>query len=490
MRTASATRTVAGFVAVLATVAVALAWSPIAGAAAALFVFFVGTVAYLFPRLPQVYAALLGGGLIGYAFLGRGFAYLGYPPLFVGEVLLALGITVVLLRGRVGSVLATPLSWPILIFIGIGAASTLPYLGVHGIDALRDATLWAYSAFALIGAGLVRTEAHVWAIVQRYRAVLPFFVAFIPVATALTFVPGFRFPVTPFSDVAMVSIKGGDVAVHLAGILAFLMLGLYQLAPGRTARRSTGWTGEWLLWLAWLTTWLTTLPGRAALLTVSLIGGLLFVLRPTARWLRLGTIVAVVALTALVFDLEFDVGRGRTLSPQGLMVAVVSIVDTAGPVGANFDGTRRWRLDWWGDILDYTVFGPYFWTGKGYGINLADADGYQVHADGTLRSPHNGHMTVLARSGVPGAVVWLTLNVLYLAALSRAALRHHLEGRLAWSRLCLWLAAYWLAFLVNGTFDVFLEGPQGGIWFWSVVGMSLAVLRVQPRSVAGAPRAR
>lgn len=477
----NAALTVTGFAAVLAAVSVALAWSPTMGAAAALFVFVVGAAAYLYPRLPRVLAGVLGVGLIGYAFLGRGFAYVGYPPLFVGEVLLALGILVLVLRGRVAAVLATPMTWPLVVFLGIGAAATLPHLGTYRLDALRDATLWAYGAFAVVVAGLVRSESQVWAVVRRYRALLPFFLVFIPVATVLGLLPGFEFPKTPFSDVSIVDIKGGDVAVHLAGILAFLMLGLHRLVPGDSARRPEWSPSEGLLWLGWLATWLTTLPGRAALLTIGAIGGLVFVLRPTTRWLRLGVTVAVLVLTAFTFDLEFDVGRGRELSPQGLIVAVQSIFDSAGTDAADYDGTRRWRLEWWGDILEYTVLGPYFWTGKGYGINLADADGYQVHSDGSLRSPHNGHMTVLARSGVPGAVAWIALNALALAALARASLHRLREGRTAWSRINLWLAAYWLAFLVNGTFDVYLEGPQGGIWFWCVVGFSLAVLRVQPR---------
>jgi hypothetical protein len=29
------------------------------------------------------------------------------------------------------------------------------------------------------------------------------------------------------------------------------------------------------------------------------------------------------------------------------------------------------------------------------------------------------------------------------------------------------------------SFDVYLEGPQGGIWFWSIIGLALAVLRLK-----------
>ena len=33
------------------------------------------------------------------------------------------------------------------------------------------------------------------------------------------------------------------------------------------------------------------------------------------------------------------------------------------------------------------------------------------------------------------------------------------------------LLAYWAAFLTNAAFDVYLEGPVGGVWFWCVFGV-------------------
>ena len=43
------------------------------------------------PFLPHFYLIILGLTLSGYAFLGRGFAYLGAHPVYVGEIILALG---------------------------------------------------------------------------------------------------------------------------------------------------------------------------------------------------------------------------------------------------------------------------------------------------------------------------------------------------------------------------------------------------------------
>jgi hypothetical protein len=35
--------------------------------------------------------------------------------------------------------------------------------------------------------------------------------------------------------------------------------------------------------------------------------------------------------------------------------------------------------------------------------------------------------------------------------------------------------------MVNASFDVFLEGPTGGIWFWSLFGLGIAALEIQRR---------
>jgi hypothetical protein len=45
---------------------------------------------------------------------------------------------------------------------------------------------------------------------------------------------------------------------------------------------------------------------------------------------------------------------------------------------------------------------------------------------------------------------------------------------------------YWLAFLVNASFDVFLEGPMGGVPFWLLMGLGFAatVVYANPSSRA------
>ena len=140
-------------------------------------------------------------------------------------------------------------------------------------------------------------------------------------------------------------------------------------------------------------------------------------------------------------------------------------------------------MAWWDTIIDYTVNGPYFWTGKGFGINLADADGFQVGDVGTdtsLRAPHNGHMEILARTGVPGFALWFLLNAVWLVTMLRALVRSRRADDLHRAGLLVWLIVFWAAALVNASFDVYLQGPHGGIWFWSVVGLGIALAREAP----------
>jgi O-antigen ligase len=167
--------------------------------------------------------------------------------------------------------------------------------------------------------------------------------------------------------------------------------------------------------------------------------------------------------------------KNRTLSFAQLIENVGSVA--GGSEVGDLEGTKQWRLNWWNDIIDYTVHGPYFWTGKGFGVNLADDDGYQgTDWDGQLRSPHNGHLTMLARAGVPGFILWVVVQVAWATGIVRAGLRARLGGQVRWAGLFVFLFAYWAAMMTRAGFDVYLEGPMGGIWFWTIFGIGLAAL--------------
>jgi len=143
----------------------------------------------------------------------------------------------------------------------------------------------------------------------------------------------------------------------------------------------------------------------------------------------------------------------------------------------SLQGTKGFRLEWWSYIVGYTVDGPYFWTGKGYGIALGEEDGFNTTEAEDLRSPHNGHIEILARSGVPGLALWILLQLAFAVALLSAAARAKADGRSTWLMIIGWILVFWLAGLVNASFDPYLQGPQGGIWFWTIMGVGLVAIR-------------
>lgn len=171
--------------------------------------------------------------------------------------------------------------------------------------------------------------------------------------------------------------------------------------------------------------------------------------------------------------------KGRPATLQQMIDNLVSIFGPSSDGG--LEGSKQFRLAWWGEILDYTVFGKYFWTGKGFGVNLADADGFQSTADHSLRSPHNSHVTVLARMGVPGLFLWLLLQGAFAVGLLKATLAHRRAGDAQIAVVGGLLFALWVAMMIDTSFDPYLEGPQGGIWFWVIFGLGLVVMRIAPR---------
>ena len=83
---------------------------------------------------------------------------------------------------------------------------------------------------------------------------------------------------------------------------------------------------------------------------------------------------------------------------------------------------------------------------------------------------------MLARGGVPMLLIWAALQISWGFSVMQAYIMSWRARRKPWPGVFLFLLAFWFAFLINGSFDVFLEGPMGGIWFWSVFGTGLAAV--------------
>ena len=421
--------------------------------------------------LARVYLALFSVLLLGYAFLDRGFAYLGFAPVYVGEITLMAGLFVALLGRLSSAILRSPIVWAILAYATWGALTTISSIGALGLEALRNSVIWSYSVFALLAAGLVLKTASIERSIDWYGRWMPWFVLWTPVGFIIAQTYAGAIPNLPGTEVNLMTLKSGDFAVHLAGAAAFLSLGLNRWFPKRE-----GWLrrfNEYLCWSALCVGVIVTgSRSRAALSTVLIALVLVMTFKPINRMSRVLLPATLIVLIFLVFNIELPIGGGRFVSPDQIVKNIESTF--FGVSHRELMNTAEWRIDWWKTIINYTMFGDYFWTGKGYVVNLAADDGF-VTVGGANRSPHNGHLTVLARSGVPGLILWIVLHTTILIALLRRYIQAITAGLTLLANVNLWLMTYWTAFMVNMSFDVYLEGPQGGIWFWSLIGYVVAL---------------
>jgi hypothetical protein len=362
-------------------------------------------------------------------------------------------------------VLTTLMVWVLL--------RTLPFLGLYGFDSLRDSAIIMYGGFGFIVIGLLLEDARrIDTILRYYGLMLASFPA-IPVGFWLTkywvdYIPRI------YGPVPIVEIGASAVGTHLAGAMVYVLIGYRKVSPI--------WVIVWFGTLA-----LVSATNRGATLAVVIPVSLAMLVLGRYR-LMLTTVVAAVAIFSVLLALESTFGQyeeakdsiERPVSAHQIVENAKSII---GQSGHQTEGTKQWRLNWWDIIINDTFHGPSFWTGRGFGINLADADGFGGTGDPRnphppLRSPHNAHMTLLARSGVPGAALWLLVLLSWGGMMMHAMYTARSRGDERWVELFLFAVCYAMSIIINATFDVTLEGPMQGIWFWCVFGLGIGSVMV------------
>lgn len=421
------------------------------------------------------YLALLAFSLMGYALLGKGYAYVGVPPLFIGEILFVLGLAAFLATGCWIAVMANLPNLLLAALMALVLMRTIPYVGPYGLDAARDSVIVMYGGFAFVVAALLLEKPdRIKTIFRYFQKFVIIYAPSVLVLYLLTRFAGDSIPTWPSSGVPIVLVRTGEMGVHLGGAAVLALLGLVRVR----------------LW------W--TIALVAAILTVAAQsrGGALACLVPiVAAAMIAGKFkqIAAVALAGaavlsvlIVTDLKIDMDsapsapiEARSFGAEQIVKNLSSIVGQS--EGGALDGTKAFRLNWWAAIQNYTFNGPYFWTGKGFGVNLSESDGFIV-SEGKgappLRSPHNGHMTILARSGVPGLFLWAATLTVWFVTLGISFMRARQRNDMVWANFFLFIASYVAGIIIDATFDVALEGPILGIWFWSLIGIGVGATMI------------
>ena len=388
-----------------------------------------------------------------YVYLGKGIAYS-----YAAEILLLIGIIVIVFDYKSFELFKDKRAIIILFLLFINI-----FFIINGaqhykaLEVLRDSFMFNYAFFIFIiflfKDDLIYFASRIFLIYKWY----PFVQCGLLLLSYSSRLDDFSL----LGDIPILNFKFGDIAVHLliATILflnnyikfkskAFsivfivLIVYLYMVASSYSRAAMVGFMLSFLLFFS-----------------ISLNGKIKKLIFRYLKWLPLAVVIALPFYLQTKVEEDF---QGRKPGIEQLRDNVASVFTSDGDGSLN--DNKVWRLLWWGKIIGYTFGGEHFLNGKGLGVNLKEDDEIESDIFPDLRSPHSFHLNVLARFGVPIFFIWM-----YWIYISFNRTR-----RFRADPFEVMMGIIFFMFIFNASFDVYLEGPMGGLPFWTFVGLHFA----------------
>jgi len=387
--------------------------------------------------------------LLLYVFFNKGVAYS-----YMAEITMVAGIFILFINRKDFEIALDAKQIIVGFFILICFLFILAGVFQYSLfNVLRDSLALQYAWFAIIIYFFKSESEFIWEkVIQIYK--------WVPLVLLLNlFLFYFVFLNLPtiniFGNENIIMYKNGDKAVHL--LISTILMFLY----------SHTYSKKWLI----INTVLITInlivlfalsrSGTVAYL-LALFSFFIFskekILNDTlSKLLKFIPIIMVVGIGIFfVLDIQGD-SQGRTISFTQITDNFSSLVSS--DIDGSLTDNKVWRLVWWAKLVSESFTLQHFFVGKGLGMSLAGSD--LANAEDNLRSPHNFHLTILARFGYIVFIVWLY----WLVSIFKPLFTRKLVGK------TLALSAILLAFVINGSFDVYFEGPMGAFPFWTFVGL-------------------
>jgi len=387
--------------------------------------------------------------LLLYVFFNKGVAYS-----YLAEILLVLGIFILFVNRKQFEIGLDRKQILVGIFILTSFIFTIVGIFQYSIlNVLRDSLAFQYAWFAFIIFFLKNENDFFWEkIIQIYKLV-PFllFLNFFLFYFVFLYLP----PINIFGNQNIIIYKNGDKSVHL--LISTILMFLY----------TNQYTRKWLvantilIVINFLILLAFTRSGSVSYI-LALFSFFFFskekILNESVRkLLKFVPIIMVIGMGLFVaIDIQGD-AQGRTISLSQITDNFSSIVSS--DIDGNLAENKVWRLIWWAKLINESFTLQHFFVGKGLGMSLAGKD--ILNTDDNLRSPHNFHLTILARFGYFVFIAW----IIWLVSLFKPLFTRKLAGK------TLAITSILLAFIINGSFDVFFEGPMGAFPFWTFVGL-------------------
>jgi hypothetical protein len=329
------------------------------------------------------------------------------------------------------------------------------FLKYNHLNVIRDAFVFEYALFAIIIFFFKEDKAYVW---QKFIKLYRWAPLILLLNTLIFYYVILNLPpIEIFGGQPLFLYKNGDKSLHLLISTILMILFTDQYSRNWLILNTVLILINLLILLAFTRSGsLAYIAGIFCFFFFSKSSLITENLRKILKYIPVLLIIVFGVFTVIEIDGD---AQGRTISLSQITDNFSSIVSS--DIDGSLTDNKVWRLVWWVKLLNESFTIEHFFIGKGLGMSLAGNDLTSV--DENLRSPHNFHLTIIARFGYLIFFIW----VYWLYLLFKPLFKKQLSGKI------LGLTSILMAFIINGSFDVFFEGPMGAFPFWTLVGLLL-----------------
>ena len=405
----------------------------------------------------EMLVLFLAAGTIG---LGRQFSHLAIrieeTNLYITEIVLGVSWILVGLRkvtakeklfGKSG------LNGLLLIYCALGLICLVRGIADFGMEALRHSVIVYYSLFYFLILELLTDEHRL----ERFLKVCLIGSVVALLVILYDFASGIGFETS-----TEVRRYGGNIG---ALSLVFCLLFWLSFTIFKIRSRARGLLSVLLPFQVFAAVFL--IQHRSLLL--ALIGGLLFIfaLISKARVFKYLVLMVCAFLLIICVDQFSGVLSGNVMVRDTLTRALSTLTPEQDPNSAH-------RITMWGQILDRTARQPMLGEGFGPAFSAFFGGRFYDYSERRLH-PHNSFLWILNRMGIIGFGVFSFLILKFYSSGIKAYRRMNAGKSKAYllallsSHFCISIFAF---------FNVVLEGPSMGIFFWIIMGLTMALIKM------------
>lgn len=457
--------------------------------------FLTGVVSILYPQtaiFSMVIAVLLGlsvwavrrsqrGGLrlwqtvllftlACYMVLNYGFEniaiHVGSLPLVVSYVLMYACLAMALHTNRalLADAVKEPAMGCILILLFVSSLHLVSNLPAFGIWAIRDCTIFLDGVFFLLGLFWAVADPNLSRILHWMMAVF-----------VINLIYGFTFPwserILAASPVSGVFLQIPVFGQYHQTAMDLLIGAVFCMGLAKFVIRRHTWILHTLVALQLLG--LAILQSRATYIALGAYLLVFVVLREGKKARTFFTLAAAAMVILIASTTLGGIQLSGRIGPVNLSF-LEDHIRSIGGVNVTAASSVESRVDFADDVMQHIRAHPI--VGEGFGQPLVNYIDDETGA--VVRVPHNSHLTIMARLGFVGFVVWLTFNGCLLRRFAYAYL-HRRFWDPVFSEFALWSFLYYVVFMIESLVEGPLESPATAIPFYFFTGLTAGVIRLQ-----------